>query len=130
MFTDGRAYILHSGKQFDVIEADALRPNSAYSGNLYSWEYFQMLKTHLKPGGFAVTWAPTDRVLASFLEVFSFADGGGERHGGGGEPTWGRPEESIMAPPPTPQKKKNYGGGGGGLGLGEQPPNIVKVFWR
>ena len=59
LFTDGRAYILHSGKQFDVIEADALRPNSAYSGNLYSWEYFQMLKAHLKPGGLAVTWAPT-----------------------------------------------------------------------
>ena len=70
VFTDGRAYILRSGKQFDVIEADALRPNSAYSGNLYSWEYFQMLKAHLKPGGLAVTWAPTDRVLASFLQVF------------------------------------------------------------
>jgi spermidine synthase len=73
LFTDGRAYILRSGKQFDVIEADALRPNSAYSGNLYSSEYFQTLKTHLKPGGFAVTWAPTDRVLASFLAVFPHA---------------------------------------------------------
>jgi spermidine synthase len=72
LFTDGRAYILRSGKKFDVIEADALRPNSAYAGNLYSWEYFQMLKAHLKPGGIAVTWAPTDRVLASFLEVFSY----------------------------------------------------------
>jgi spermidine synthase len=71
VFTDGRAYILRSGKQFDVIEADALRPNSAYSGNLYSWEYFQTLKAHLKPGGFAVTWAPTSRVLVSFLQVFS-----------------------------------------------------------
>ncbi len=72
-FTDGRAYILRSGKQFDVIEADALRPNSAYSGNLYSFEYFQMLKAHLKPDGLAVTWAPTDRVLASFLAVFPHA---------------------------------------------------------
>ena len=71
VFTDGRAYILRSGKQFDVIEADALRPNSAYSGNLYSWEYFQTLKAHLKPGGFAVTWVPTSRVLVSFLQVFS-----------------------------------------------------------
>ena len=53
-----------------MIEADALRPNSAYSGNLYSTEYFQMLKAHLKPDGLAVTWAPTDRVLASFLAVF------------------------------------------------------------
>ena len=72
VFTDGRAYILRSGRQFDVIEADALRPNSAYSGNLYSWEYFQTLKAHLKPDGFAVTWAPTDRVLASFLQVFPY----------------------------------------------------------
>jgi hypothetical protein len=72
-FTDGRAYIVRSGKQFDVIEADALRPNSAYSGNLYSTEYFQMLKAHLKPDGLAVTWAPTDRVLASFLAVFPYA---------------------------------------------------------
>jgi hypothetical protein len=71
VFTDGRAHILHSQNQFDVIEADALRPNSAYSGNLYSWEYFQMLKAQLKPGGFAVTWAPTSRVFMSFLQVFS-----------------------------------------------------------
>ena len=70
VFTDGRAYILHSGRQFDVIEADALRPNSAYSGNLYSSEYFEMLKAHLRPDGLAVTWAPTERVLASFLTVF------------------------------------------------------------
>lgn len=72
LFTDGRAFILRSGRKFDVIEADALRPNSAYSGNLYSWEYFQTLEAHLKPGGFAITWVPTDRVLASFLEVFSY----------------------------------------------------------
>jgi len=71
VFTDGRAHILRSGKQFDVIEADALRPNSAYSGNLYSWEYFQTLKNNLKSDGFAVTWVPTNRVLASFLQVFS-----------------------------------------------------------
>jgi hypothetical protein len=73
LFTDGRASILRSAKKFDVIEADALRPNSAYSGNLYSWEYFQTLKARLKPGGIAVTWVPTDRVLASFLEVFPHA---------------------------------------------------------
>jgi predicted membrane-bound spermidine synthase len=71
VFADGRAHILRSGKLFDVIEADALRPNSAYSGNLYSWEYFQTLKAHLKSDGFAVTWVPTSRVLVSFLQVFS-----------------------------------------------------------
>lgn len=72
-FTDGRAYISRSRKRFDVIEADALRPNSAYAGNLYSVEYFQTLKAHLNPDGLAVTWVPTDRILASFLEVFPHA---------------------------------------------------------
>ena len=71
VFADGRAYISGSGKQFDLIEADALRPNSAYSGNLYSWQYFRMLRAHLKPGGLAITWIPTKRVLSSFLEVFA-----------------------------------------------------------
>jgi spermidine synthase len=73
VFTDGRAYILRSGQKFDVVEADALRPNSSYSGNLFSWEYFRMLKDHLKPGGLAISWAPTKRVLASFLEIFPYA---------------------------------------------------------
>ncbi len=72
LFADGRAHILQSPTKFDIIEADALRPNSAYSGNLYSREYFQTLKSHLKPGGLAVTWAPTNRVLSSFLDIFPY----------------------------------------------------------
>ena len=42
-------------------------------GIFIRYEYFRTLKAHLKPGGLAVTWAPTDRVLASFLEVFPYA---------------------------------------------------------
>ena len=49
-FTDGRAFILKGGRKYDVIEADALRPTSAYAGNLYSREYFDLLRRHLKPG--------------------------------------------------------------------------------
>lgn len=69
-FTDGRAYILKGGRKFDVIEADALRPTSAYSGNLYSREYFELLRRHLEPGGLAVTWEPTPRTRATVLSVF------------------------------------------------------------
>jgi hypothetical protein len=72
-FTDGRAYLLRSKKKFDVIEADALRPNSAFSGNLYSWQYFQLLKSRLSPNGLAISWAPTPRVRASFLAAFPYA---------------------------------------------------------
>ena len=50
-----------SGAGYDIIEADALRPTSAFAGNLYSVEYFALLRDHLEPGGYAVTWAATER---------------------------------------------------------------------
>jgi len=67
---DGRRFVMRSERGFDIIEADALRPGSAYSGNLYSDRYFMMLRERLKPRGLAVTWAPTPRVRRTFLKVF------------------------------------------------------------
>ncbi|MGQ0732019.1 MAG: fused MFS/spermidine synthase [Acidobacteriota bacterium] len=67
---DGRAFIRQAGRLFDIIEADALRPGSAYSGNLYSREYFELVLAHLAPGGLAVTWAPTERIQRTFASVF------------------------------------------------------------
>ncbi len=72
---DGRAYLHHAGRLFDIIEADALRPTSAYSGNLYSREYFELLLRHLGPGGLAVTWAPTERIRRTFVSVFPYVLG-------------------------------------------------------
>ncbi|HVF40211.1 MAG TPA: fused MFS/spermidine synthase, partial [Gemmatimonadaceae bacterium] len=69
-FADARRFILLGTEKYDVIEADALRPASAYAGNLYSEEYFALLKEHLNTGGFAVTWAPTERVVRTFVKVF------------------------------------------------------------
>jgi spermidine synthase len=70
---DGRAFLMHGGRTFDIIEADALRPTSAYSGNLYSVGYFELVRSRLAPGGLAVSWAPTPRVLDTFLHVFPHA---------------------------------------------------------
>jgi spermidine synthase len=67
---DGRAYLVRGNQLFDIIEADALRPSSAYAGNLYSREYFALVASRLKAGGLAVTWAPTERIRATFLDVF------------------------------------------------------------
>jgi spermidine synthase len=69
---DGRKALLNSPKKYDIIEADALRPDSPYSGNIYSIEYFELLKSRLKPGGFAVSWAATDRVVNTFARVFPY----------------------------------------------------------
>jgi spermidine synthase len=70
---DGRAVLRFEGRRYDLIEADALRPTSAYAGNLYSVEYFDLLRRHLKDGGLAITWAPTERVERSFVKVFPHA---------------------------------------------------------
>ena len=67
---DGRAAIMQGNKNYDIIEADALFPYSAYAGNLYSLEYFILLREHLKPGGLAVTWGPTPRVVRTFIKAF------------------------------------------------------------
>jgi hypothetical protein len=69
-FTDGRRFLARRGARYDIIEADALRPASAYSGNLYSREYFELMRTRLNAGGLGVTWGPTPRVLDTFVSVF------------------------------------------------------------
>jgi hypothetical protein len=67
---DGRTHVRRDPGRFDVIEADALRPTSAYAGNLYSLEYFALLRERLAPGGLAVTWVPTPRVFRTFVRSF------------------------------------------------------------
>ncbi len=69
---DGRAYLMRTPRRFDIIEADALRPTSAYAGNLYSDAYFTLLRERLKPGGIAASWAPTQRVHNAFVSVFPY----------------------------------------------------------
>ena len=70
VFGDGRIHIMRSGRTYDIIEADALRPTSAYSGNLYSVGYFELVRSRLTANGLAVTWAPTPRIHDTFVSVF------------------------------------------------------------
>ena len=69
VFGDGRIYLRRSGR-YDIIEADALWPASAYSGTLYSDAYFALVRDHLTPNGIAATWAPTQRVYNTFIRAF------------------------------------------------------------
>jgi spermidine synthase len=62
---DGRHEIARGDERYDIIEADALWPYAAYSGNLYSVEF-----SRLAPGGLMCTWAPTARVRAAFRAAF------------------------------------------------------------
>ncbi len=70
--TDGRAFLARTESRFDIIAADALRPDGPNAGALYSVEYFELLRQRLNPGGFAATWLPTPRALATLLRVFPY----------------------------------------------------------
>jgi spermidine synthase len=74
VFGDGRIH-LRRGGVYDIIEADALRPGSAYSGALYSDTYFALVREHLAPNGLAATWAPTQRVYNTFIRAFPYVVG-------------------------------------------------------
>lgn len=70
---DGRYRLTTDTTRYDVIEADALRPSSAFSGNIYSKEYYALLLSRLRPGGYAATWCPTPRVARTAKEVFPYS---------------------------------------------------------
>jgi spermidine synthase len=72
---DGRNALTVGTQQYDLIEADALWPDAAYSGNLYSVEFFARAASRLKPGGVMCTWSPTDRVYGSFTRAFPYVVG-------------------------------------------------------
>src|SRR5262245_20269508 len=71
VFGDGRIH-LRRGGVYDIIEADALRPGSAYSGALYSDAYFALVREHLAPNALAATCAPTQRVYNTFIRAFPY----------------------------------------------------------
>jgi spermidine synthase len=64
-----------TNKRYDVVTADVIHPIYAGSGNLYSVEYFRLIRSVLNPGGMVLQWtAGTDaeyKIIArTFLSVF------------------------------------------------------------
>ncbi len=69
---DGREYLLGTDLRFDLIQIDAIVPVTAYSGNLYSVEFFQLIRDRLRTGGIFCQWTPTDRIRNGILSVFPY----------------------------------------------------------
>ena len=72
---DGRNYLLLTKKKYDVITADLILPIHAGSGNLYSAEYFTLVRHALKDDGLALQWvwgteAEYKTIMRTFLSVF------------------------------------------------------------
>jgi spermidine synthase len=69
---DGRDFLLRSGEPFDIVVVDTLRPQSAFSGSLYSTEFYELVRSRLAPGGVMAQWLPTPRVENSVTDVFPY----------------------------------------------------------
>ena len=72
---DGRNFLLLTPKKYDVITADLILPIHAGSGNLYSAEYFTLVRNALKENGLALQWvwgtdAEYKTIMRTFLSVF------------------------------------------------------------
>ena len=67
---DGRKFLLSSDERFDVLTVDVVRPQAAFSGNLYSVEFYELLRSRLDADGVVSQWQATPRVLNSATEVF------------------------------------------------------------
>lgn len=74
---DARNHLLVSGRTYDVVTADAMFPSQAGSTNLYSVEYFRLVRRSLNTGGLMLQWVNADipeseqkMVMRTFLHVF------------------------------------------------------------
>ena len=78
VYDDARHYVLTTPEHFDIITSDPIHPWVKGAATLYSKEYFEMVKSHLNPGGLVTQWVPlyqSDMAtvrseIATFLSVF------------------------------------------------------------
>ncbi len=78
---DGRFFLQACPRQYDIISGEPPPPKMLGSVNLYTQEFFSLLKSGLKPGGIATFWLPINQlkvdeakaILRAFHNVFSNA---------------------------------------------------------
>jgi spermidine synthase len=80
VYDDARHFLMTTPETFDIIASDPLDVFVKGTAALYSVEYFEAVKRHLKPGGMFTLYVPlyeTDETtirseLATFFEVFPY----------------------------------------------------------
>jgi spermidine synthase len=78
VYDDARSFVLTSKEQFDIITSDPIHPWVKGAATLYTREYFERVKRHLKPGGVVTHWVPLNQTtfeavkseMATFFAVF------------------------------------------------------------
>jgi predicted membrane-bound spermidine synthase len=72
--SDGRRYLERTRERFDVILMDPLRTTSAYSGNLYSRQFFSLAGSRMTPPGILMVGGIGDNpvIRRTLLEEFKY----------------------------------------------------------
>jgi spermidine synthase len=80
VYDDARHFVAVTPEKFDIITSDPIHPFVKGSATLYSKEYFELVKSHLNPGGIVTQWVPlyesddttVKSEIATFFEVFPY----------------------------------------------------------
>jgi len=71
---DGRHFLLTANRKFDLITGEPPPPQMAGVVNLYTREYFELMRDRLAPGGMVTYWLPlhslSERAARSVLRAF------------------------------------------------------------
>ncbi|TAM51093.1 MAG: methyltransferase domain-containing protein [Acidobacteria bacterium] len=76
VLNDGRNVLLATRETFDVILSDSIHPVWAGNSTLYTREYFELCRKHLRPGGVVSMWLPLySLTTGSYLAIVrAFSD--------------------------------------------------------
>jgi len=106
VYDDARHYILTSKEKFDIITTDPIHPWVKGAATLYTKEFFDLTRKHLKPGGVMTQWVPlyesTPEVVKSEMATFfsAFPEGLAwinDRDGGGDVVLFGQAAPAPIA---------------------------------
>jgi len=78
VYDDARHFLATTREKFDIITSDPIHPWVKGAAVLYTQEYFELCRAHLKPGGFVTQWVPfyessrevVQSEIATFFSVF------------------------------------------------------------
>lgn len=70
---DARRLLLRTDDKYDVVLMDPLRTTTSYSNNIYSAQFFELVKDHMNPGGIFNIYIEEHNVLPkTVLHVFEY----------------------------------------------------------
>lgn len=62
VYADGRKYLYNNAQKYDAVFIDPLYSTTSFSNNLYSKEFFSLVKDHLKDDGIFLVWSDETHV--------------------------------------------------------------------